>query len=169
MNLLARLYLKLGLIAAVVVALDQATKSYALANFDPPRDVVEGVLTLRLAYNSGGAFGILQGMPEVFLIATVVTAIVIVLWIRKLEQPGWTAPLGLVLGGGMGNVSDRIFRDTGGRVVDFIDLQVWPVFNLADACIVVGVTWIFFSGLFDKDDEDPDETEGGRPAAQSAL
>jgi signal peptidase II len=48
-------------------------------------------------------------------------------------------PLGLVLGGGLGNVSDRLIRDTGGRVVDFIDLHVWPVFNLADVSIVTGV------------------------------
>ena len=47
-------------------------------------------------------------------------------------------PLGLILGGGLGNVTDRLFRGNGGRVVDFIDLHVWPVFNLADSAIVCG-------------------------------
>jgi signal peptidase II len=159
-NLLTRLYLKLASIAGVTIAIDQATKSYALANFNPPKDLIDGVLTLRVAYNSGGAFGILQGLPEVFLVATVITAIVIVLWIRKLEQPGWIAPLGLVLGGGLGNVADRVFRDTGGRVVDFVDLQVWPVFNVADACIVVGVGWIFVAGMRDQGEEGVADGDG---------
>lgn len=153
MDPLGRLYLKLLIVASVVVAADQLTKSYALASFEPPIDVISGVLTLRIAYNSGGAFGILQGLPEVFLIATVVTAVVILFWIRKLDQPGWIAPLGLVLGGGLGNVVDRIFRDTGGRVVDFVDLYVWPVFNLADACIVIGVGWILLVGSRSADPE----------------
>ncbi len=153
MDPLGRLYLKLLIVASVVVATDQLTKSYALASFEPPIDVISGVLTLRIAYNSGGAFGILQGLPEVFLIATVVTAVVILFWVRKLDQPGWIAPLGLVLGGGLGNVVDRIFRDTGGRVVDFVDLHVWPVFNLADACIVVGVGWILLVGSRSADPE----------------
>lgn len=145
------------MIASAVVAADQLTKSFALANFEPPIHVINGILTLRVAFNSGGAFGILQGLPEVFLIATVVTAIVILFWVRKLDQPGWIAPLGLVLGGGMGNVADRLFRDTGGRVVDFVDISAWPVFNLADACIVIGVGWIFFVGSKGADREE----EGG--------
>ncbi|HVM11992.1 MAG TPA: signal peptidase II, partial [Actinomycetota bacterium] len=52
----------------------------------------------------------------------------------------------LVLGGGLGNVSDRIFRATGGRVVDFVDLHVWPIFNVADACITVGVLVLLVVG-----------------------
>lgn len=156
---LPRLYLKLFVIASIAIAVDQITKTLALDNFEPPIDVIEGILTLRIAYNSGGAFGILQGVPEFFLVATVVTAVVIVMWIRKLDQPGWIAPLGLVLGGGLGNVADRIFRDTGGRVVDFIDLHVWPVFNVADMCIVIGVTWILIVGSrqTDAEQEAPEE------------
>jgi signal peptidase II len=53
-------------------------------------------------------------------------------------------PLGMMLGGGLGNASDRLFRDLGGRVVDWIDLHVWPVFNLADSAIVVGVLLVIF-------------------------
>jgi signal peptidase II len=142
----ARLYLKLFTVSALVIALDQVTKSLALEHYQTPNDVISGVLTFRILYNSGGAFGLLQGLPELFLIATVVAGIVIVFWVRHLDQPSWIIPLGMVLGGGLGNVTDRVFRDTGGRVVDFIDFQVWPVFNLADVFIVTGVGIIFLLG-----------------------
>lgn len=125
---------------AAVVGLDQLTKQIALEYLDDePIDVIEGALTLRLNYNAGGAFGILQGVPGFFLIATVVVAVAIVLWARKIEQPSWGVCLGMVLGGGLGNIFDRLFRSTGGRVVDFIDLHVWPIFNVADSFIVIGV------------------------------
>jgi signal peptidase II len=109
-------------------------------------DLIEGVVSFRLTFNSGGAFGILQGFPAFFLIATGVAGAVILLWVRHLDEPGWTVPLGLVLGGGVGNVIDRVVRDTPG-VVDFVDLHVWPVFNVADMCIVMGVGIILFLGF----------------------
>lgn len=128
------------LVAAAVIAADQFTKQLALdALADGPIHLIEGVLSLSLHYNPGGAFGILQGVPGFFLVATVVVAIVILVWARSLPGTAHVAPLGLVLGGGLGNATDRVIRDTGGRVVDFIDLHVWPVFNLADSAIVVGV------------------------------
>lgn len=154
----ARTYLKLFITAVVVVVLDQLTKTIALENFQEPKDVISGVLTFRLTYNSGGAFGLLQGLPEVFLIATIVAVVVIVVWVRHVEDPSWIVPLGLVLGGGLGNVIDRAVRDTGGRVVDWIDLQVWPVFNIADSCIVIGVLLILFLGFR----EDRREKEASR-------
>ncbi len=134
-----RTYPVLLLVAAVIVGLDQFTKELALSGLqDGPVDLIEGVLTLRLTYNPGGAFGLLQGVPGFFLVATVVVVGVILVWARK-TSPATAIPLGLVLGGGLGNLTDRLFRDTAGRVVDFIDLHVWPVFNLADSAIVVGV------------------------------
>lgn len=142
----ARLYLKLLGTAAVVVALDQVTKSLALANLQEPKHLIEGWLSLRLTYNSGGAFGLMQGLPGFFAVATLIAAVLILVWVRHIEDQGWTIPLGLVLGGGLGNVADRLIRDTGGRVVDFIDLHVWPVFNVADMCIVAGVLLVLFFG-----------------------
>jgi signal peptidase II len=140
-------YLRLALVASIVVTVDQLAKSFALAQFeDAPKDVIGGVLTFRITYNSGGAFGLLQGLPGLFLFATLAAAVVILLWVRHLDRPSWMVPLGLVLGGGIGNLVDRIFRSTGGQVIDFIDFHVWPVFNIADACIVVGVIWIIFLG-----------------------
>ena len=123
-----------------MVALDQLTKDMALkALADGPIDLIEGALTLRLTYNRGGAFGLLQGLPGFFLVATIVVTVVVLVWARHLEGARYLIPLGLVLGGGFGNLTDRVVRDTDGGVVDFIDLHVWPVFNLADSCIVFGV------------------------------
>jgi signal peptidase II len=139
----SRLYARLLAAAAGVIAIDQLTKQWALAELgDGPIDVIDGVLSLTLTYNSGGAFGLLQGLPGFFLIATVVVVGVIMIWARRLDDARLIVPLGMVLGGGLGNLWDRLFRDTEGRVVDFIDLHVWPVFNLADSSIVVGVVVI---------------------------
>jgi signal peptidase II len=138
-----RTYTLLLLAAGAVVALDQITKSFALSALeDGPIDIVSGALTLRLTFNPGGAFGVLQGLPGFFLIATLVVIVLILVWAHKLDDQRWAIPLGMVLGGGIGNVIDRIFRDTDGRVVDFIDLHWWPVFNLADASIVTGIAVI---------------------------
>lgn len=136
-------YALLLTIAAAVAGLDQLTKQMALSSLrDGPIDVIDHAVTLRLTLNSGGAFGLLQGLPGVFLAATLAIVSVILLWTRRIERTSWIVALGLVVGGGLGNVSDRLFRDLGGRVVDFVDLHVWPVFNLADACIVSGVVLV---------------------------
>jgi signal peptidase II len=136
----ARTYAFLLVTAGTVVALDQITKSLALSALrDGPIDLLGGALTLNLTFNPGGAFGILRGLPGFFLVATIVVIVLILVWAHKLDDQRWSIPLGMVLGGGIGNVIDRIFRDTDGRVVDFIDLHWWPVFNLADASIVIGV------------------------------
>jgi signal peptidase II len=136
-------YAVLGVTAGAVIVLDQVTKELAMSGLaDGPVDLLGGTLTLRLTFNAGGAFGLLQGLPEFFLIATLVVVVAILLWVRRIEDYRWMVPLGMVLGGGLGNVLDRVVRDTGGRVVDFIDLHWWPVFNLADASIVIGVAVI---------------------------
>lgn len=156
--MLARLYLRLFITAAVVIAADQATKGYALENFGEPQ--VLGFVTFRLAFNSGGAFGLLQGFPEFFLVATVLAIGLILLWVRHVEDVRWAIPLGLILGGGAGNVIDRVVRDTGGRVVDFIDIGDWPVFNIADSCIVTGVGLMLLFGFRDeRNRSDEDERE----------
>jgi signal peptidase II len=135
------LYVALLITASVIVVVDQVTKSLALESLADGReiDVIDGVLTLRLTYNPGGAFGVLQGVPNFFLIATTVIVVFILYWARTVQSAAWAIPLGLVVGGGLGNLFDRVFRDTDGRVVDFVDLHVWPVFNVADSAITIGV------------------------------
>lgn len=141
------MYLRLLLSAAAIVALDQATKRWALEVLaDAPIDVIEGVVRFRLTYNTGGAFGLLQGLPGFFLVATLVIVGGILIGLRKVDDPRWAIPLGMVLGGGLGNAADRLLRDTGGAVVDFIDLHVWPVFNIADMAIVFGALTILVLG-----------------------
>ena len=131
--------------AAIIVAADQATKTLALRWLsDGPVDLIGNWLSLRLTFNSGGAFGLLQGQPDLFLVSSLLVAVVILVWARNLEHPGWAVPLGLILGGGLGNIVDRLFRPFEGHVVDFVDVGFWPVFNLADASIVVGVCLLFW-------------------------
>ena len=141
----------------VILALDQATKELALATLDDGHvDVIEGVLRLNLTFNSGGAFGIGQDLPGLFLVATVGIVGTILVVARKVTDARWLVPLGCVLGGGLGNAYDRVFRDLGGGVVDFIDLHVWPVFNVADMAIVTGALVMFVLGWRDKEPEPPD-------------
>lgn len=151
---LARVYAPLLAVAAAVVAVDQISKSIAVSALeDGPVEVIAGAFTFHLTLNAGGAFGLLPGVPGLFLVASVFVVGVILLWVRHVEDRRWLVPLGLVLGGGMGNLADRLFRDTDGRVIDFIDLHVWPVFNLADSAIVVGVAAIFLMGLLTRSEE----------------
>lgn len=128
------------------MALDQLTKQLVVSSLGNGRkiDVIDGVLTLRITLNPGGAFGLGQGAPGLFLVATVGIVAMLILVARRTEDSTWLVPLGLVLGGGLGNLSDRLFRSTGGRVVDFIDFHVWPVFNVADSAIVIGVVVMLF-------------------------
>lgn len=144
--------------ASIVVALDQITKHLAVSRLDDGRvvDVIDGVLTFRLGYNPGGAFGIGQGQPGFFLVASILVAVLVVALARRADDPRWVIPLGCVFGGGIGNVSDRIVRDPGGQVVDFIDLQMWPTFNLADSAIVVGVALLFFLSFRPPKENDPE-------------
>lgn len=141
------------------MALDQITKHLAVSRLDDGHvvEVIDGVLTFRLGFNPGGAFGIGQGQPWFFLIASIVIAVMVIVLARKVEDPRWVIPLGCILGGGVGNLTDRIVRNPGGRVVDFIDLQVWPLFNVADSAIVVGVALLFWLSFRTPEEKEPDE------------
>jgi signal peptidase II len=143
-----RTYARLLGFGAAVVGVDQLTKQLALSALqDAPLLLIPDVLALRLAYNAGGAFGFLDGLPALFLIAGLGVVALILVWAGRLEDPALATPLGLVLGGGLGNLSDRVFRGLDGRVVDFIDLSFWPTFNVADSAIVVGVILIAVMGI----------------------
>jgi signal peptidase II len=105
-----------------------------------------GAVYLSFYRNTGAAFSFAQGATIVFSLLAVAVAVVIVRTSRRLFSTGWAVALGLVLGGAVGNLVDRVFRDPGflkGGVVDFIsvfgpDGRVWPVFNAADSAIVCG-------------------------------
>lgn len=153
-------YVPLLSVAALIVALDQATKQWALERLSDGShiDLIEGVLRLRLAFNPGGAFGIGRSTPAFFLVASIVVVALILYWARRPEHRAWAVPLGAVLGGGLGNLTDRVIRDHHGRVVDFIDLHVWPVFNLADSAIVLGVATLLIFGTRGASEAEPSST-----------
>jgi len=132
--------------AAGVVIVDQLTKVIVrgvLAD-GRPVTVVPHVLDLRLHLNPGASFGIGSGWAPLFAIIAVVAAIAIV----KLRSAGpdsrtLSIGLGLLLGGALGNLIDRL-TSSDHAVTDFLDMHIWPVFNLADAAIVVGALMTFF-------------------------
>jgi signal peptidase II len=130
-------------IAALVYALDVATKLLAVALLSD-RDSIRllgGLITLRLTRNPGAAFGIGVGMTIVFTAVAVIVIAVIIRTARRLYSVPWAVALGLLLGGAVGNLTDRLLRSPGplrGHVVDFIEPPHFAVFNLADSAIVIG-------------------------------
>jgi signal peptidase II len=127
--------------AGAVYLLDRVTKLWAERRLPgDPIDVIPGVLSFRFATNPGGAFSLGQDIPWFFVGASVIVSVLIVVTAFRHTNPVTAVALGLVLGGALGNLTDRYARGEGftGHVVDFIDLQIWPVFNVADSAIVVG-------------------------------
>jgi signal peptidase II len=98
-------------------------------------------LDLQLTRNAGAAFGLAGGATIIFTLVAAAVVVFIVATARRLRSKGWAVALGLLLGGALGNLGDRLFRDPGplrGHVVDWIHLAHWPIFNIADSAIVVG-------------------------------
>ncbi|MBI4260603.1 MAG: signal peptidase II, partial [Actinobacteria bacterium] len=136
--------------AGLVYVLDRVTKLVVEAELAgrPPIELIPGVLHLTFTENPGGAFSLFGGAPWLFFGASVVVAAIIVVASFRIGGALLPAAMGLVLGGALGNLTDRIVRGPGvsGKVVDFIDFQVWPVFNVADSAIVVGALLIVLAG-----------------------
>ena len=128
-------------VATTVVLLDQISKVMAVAWLDDGRvvEVVDGVLQLRLVRNPGAAFSVATNMTVVLALVATVVVVVILRMSRRLRSGPWALALGCLLGGAVGNLIDRVFREPAplrGHVVDFLELPNWPVFNLADSAIV---------------------------------
>jgi signal peptidase II len=137
--------------AAGVLVLDRGTKVWAeRALVDHPMEVIPGILTLRFTSNSGGAFSLGQSAPWFFAAATIVVSAVIVITAFRARAVLTSTALGLILGGALGNLADRAIRGPGlrGHVVDFIDLHVWPVFNVADSAVVIGALLLAWSSFW---------------------
>ena len=139
------------LAGGIVYALDRVSKSLVENNLahHHPVDVIPGVLRFTYTTNPGGAFGLFGSAPYLFLAATLVVCAAVVAASFGSHSSVLSVGLGLVLGGALGNLTDRIVRGSGlnGRVVDFIDFRVWPVFNVADAAIVIGAMLILLAGF----------------------
>jgi signal peptidase II len=129
------------LVAASVLAVDQLTKGWALSALGSGPRPLWGPLRLRLTWNRGAAFGLGGALVPYLALAAALVVLVLVLRGRLATRPLLAVALGMVLGGAVGNLADRLLRTPGGLrgpVVDFIDLQFWPVFNLADTAITIG-------------------------------
>jgi signal peptidase II len=136
------------ILAALVLAADVVSKLVVVATIRQGENIrtLGGVLYLTHLRNVGAAFSFAQGATILFTVIAVAVAVVIVRTARRLYSALWATALGLVLGGALGNLVDRVFRSPGflrGGVVDFLSLfapdgRIWPVFNVADSAIVCG-------------------------------
>lgn len=131
----------------VAYTFDQLTKWWVVSTMSEGQvtPVIPPVLSWRFIRNPGAAFSIGTDYTWVFTIIMVVVATAIVLQVRKVASWGWSVALGLVLGGALGNLTDRLFREPSfgqGHVVDFIALPNFAIFNIADSAVVSGVVLI---------------------------
>ena len=133
-----------------VVVADQITKHWALnALADGHTIDIVGSLRFNLAFNTGMAFAKGQGIGPVIAVVGVLVVAYLLVGLRRNTTPG-ALFVGLVAGGASGNIIDRLFRGEAwlhGAVVDFIDLQWWPIFNIADAGIVVGAASLVVASM----------------------
>lgn len=142
---------KVGLLAAIattIVILDLISKIVIVATIKPeePVRVLGGLVYLSLIRNSGAAFSFATGMTWLLALIAIGVVIVIIRMAPRLRSTPWAVSLGLVLGGAIGNLIDRIFRAPGilqGHVVDFVSVfgpnaEYFPVFNVADSAITIG-------------------------------
>ena len=145
-----RSYLFFAVVAAIVVAIDRLTKIYVDRRFGVgygPRQVVDHLLFLTVTRNSGAAFGIFQNFTLGFLAVSAVIMAAILIYYWFLPERDWTARLGLALvfGGAISNAYDRAVK---GSVIDFIQVPHWPVFNVADSAVTVGVIVLLVGTLW---------------------
>ena len=129
--------------ALLGIGLDQATKALMVATREgkPPVHLIGQVLTLNVSRNPGAAFSFAPAATVVFTGLAAAVAVLIVTKVPLLRSAGWAAALGLLLAGALGNLCDRLLRAPGvgrGAVVDFISLQHFADFNIADSCLTCG-------------------------------
>lgn len=142
-------------VALVVVLVDQLTKHWAVNRLvDGDIDLV-GSLRFNLVFNSGASFSFGEGLGPVIALVVLGVSVGLIVASRSTTSVLGATAIGLVLGGAVGNLLDRAFRagdgPLGGRVVDFVDLQWWPVFNVADAAVTIGGVLLVAFLLFGSD------------------
>ena len=147
--------------AGSVLALDQLTKWWALDSLDNGRIIdLFWTLRLRLVFNTGAAFSRFDDLGPVLGIVAVIVTVGLLLSGRLAPDRPTSVALGCIAGGSMGNIADRLFREgegfLGGAVVDFIDVQWWPVWNVADMGIVCGgAALVWFTGRRERASAEP--------------
>ena len=151
----------LAAIAVTVLVLDLISKIIVVATVSPgePIRVLGGLVYLSLIRNPGAAFSLATGMTWVLALVAIGVVVFIIRMAPRLRSTPWAVALGLVLGGALGNLVDRIFRSPGflqGHVVDFVSVfgpnaQYFPVFNVADSAITVGGICLVITALLGVD------------------
>jgi len=151
----ARAWSLAGILCAAIVVGDQAAKARIEADLVPGEVVdVLGPLKLTLAHNTGVAFGLAGGAGVGLVLVTLgALALIGYLFSRKPERPGMWVAVGLLAGGALGNLVDRIRADA---VTDYVDIGSWPPFNLADVAITSGVVLLVLLYLLDAEAETDD-------------
>ncbi|WP_210769346.1 signal peptidase II [Occultella kanbiaonis] len=142
-------------LTVVVLVVDQVVKYLAVTRLEPGEyvPIIGDLLGLSLVFNSGAAFSFAEGSTWFFTIAAVVVTAVIIVVARRLGSLAWAIALGALLGGNLGNLADRLFREPGfgvGHVVDMINYNNWFVGNVADIAIVlsaIAIAVLTFRGL----------------------
>jgi signal peptidase II len=142
----ARAWRLAGALCGLVVVLDQAAKAAIEAHLVPGQYAeVLGPLELTLSHNSGVAFGLASGGgTRLILVTALALALVAYVFARNPTRPGMWVAAGLLGGGALGNLADRVRADA---VTDYISIGSWPAFNLADVCVTAGVLLLAFSYL----------------------
>jgi len=141
--------LAIYIIGLVVLFFDQLSK-YWVQKSMLPRDsipLIPGVFHLTYVQNTGAAFGFLRGKTLFFIVVALLVLVFIIFLAPRLSRarPLLRLVFGLLLGGALGNLLDRIRL---GYVIDFLDFRIWPVFNIADMAIVVGVCFLVWEIIF---------------------
>lgn len=168
----------LAVLAIVIVVLDLITKVVAVATLDesaPPAEhprILGGLVYFSLIRNPGAAFSLATGMTWILALVALGVVVFIVRLARRLKSTRWAVALGLVVGGAIGNLIDRIFRSPGffrGHVVDFVSVfgpnaEYFPVFNVADSAITVGGVLLVVTAL---SGVDYDGTRTRKPAQRA--
>ena len=130
---------------------DYATKTWALSNFSSdPQPVIGTLLQFTLLKNSGAAFSLASGFTFAFSLLAVAVIATIVRYAARITSRGWLTCAGLLLGGVLGNLTDRIFREPGfflGHVIDWIQIPNWPIFNIADIAISTAALLAFIQTM----------------------
>jgi len=139
-------------VALAVLVLDQLTKSWAVSHLDDRTVHVIWTLQLNLTFNSGMAFSQGEGLGPVIAVLALGIVVFLLLSLRQTGSVLSAVAVGLVLGGAVGNLTDRLFRSGGegflqGAVGDFIDFQWWPIFNVADIGVTVGGALLVITSL----------------------
>lgn len=149
--------------ALIVVILDQVSKQifwHVGQNFD----LIDGLVRITLVRNSGAAFGLFQGGRVFLLVSSILASIFVIFIAERMAEDQRTKRLflGMILGGALGNLIDRIHP---GHVIDFIDMGIggyrWPVYNFADAAVTIGGILLIlgFSRTSDKQQEQPPQEQ----------